>query len=487
MPNVQARVDEVLRAGGDAALHALVPIVYEELKRIARHHRRADEGSLCTTELVHETYLKLAGGNTNWHGRAHFFGAASQAMRQVLVDFARRRHAEKRGGGMEMVSLGENDMAVDIELDEILAIDAALDRLGGVDPRLRQIVELRFFAGISQAEIAEMLGVSERTIEREWLKARLLLVEALGHDGAKPFLESPPAAAAAALVREARAPVTSPVGQRIGTYRIVREIGRGGMSLVFLGERDDGQSTQHVAIKLLRPGYDSEIDLRRFGREREILAALKHPNIARLLDGGMTDAGAPFLVMEYVQGEPIDAYCESRQLSIAQRLELFRCVADATHFAHRNSIVHRDLKPSNILVTADGRVKLLDFGLAKLLEQPASDGKPAVRSLQGWMTPEYAAPEQIRHEPTTTLTDVYQLGAVLYQLVCGALPFGTRGRTGYALQRAILEEVPPPPSAQRRELSRDLDAIVLRAMHKEPEQRYASAEALNDAIASYLA
>jgi RNA polymerase sigma factor (TIGR02999 family) len=180
MTSTQARVDEVLRSGGDAVLHELVPIVYEELKRIARHHRRADEGSLCTTELVHETYLKLAGGNTNWHGRAHFFGAASQAMRQVLVDFARRRQADKRGGGVEMVSLGENDAAVDIELDEILAIDAALDRLDGVDPRLRHIVELRFFAGIPQAEIATMLGVSERTIERDWLKARLVLLEALG-------------------------------------------------------------------------------------------------------------------------------------------------------------------------------------------------------------------------------------------------------------------------------------------------------------------
>ena len=180
MTSTQARVDEVLRIGGDAALHALVPIVYEELKRIARHHRRADEGSLCTTELVHETYLKLAGGNTSWQGRAHFFGAASQAMRQVLVDFARRRQADKRGGGVEMVSLGENDAAVDIQLDEILAIDAALDRLDGVDPRLRHIVELRFFSGIPQSEIAQMLGVSERTIERDWLKARMVLLEALG-------------------------------------------------------------------------------------------------------------------------------------------------------------------------------------------------------------------------------------------------------------------------------------------------------------------
>ena len=313
-------------------------------------------------------------------------------------------------------------------------------------------------------------------------------VEALlaRHDGAKQFLESPPAAAAAAIVREARAEVPSVVDRRIGNYRILREIGSGGMSVVFLGERDDGHFTQQVAIKLLRPGYDSEIDVRRFRSERQILAALNHPNIARLFDGGMTEDGLPFLVMEYVQGESIDRYCESRQLSIEQRLELFRSVADATHYAHRNLVVHRDLKPSNIQVTADGQVKLLDFGLAKLLEQPNSDGTPAIRSLQGWMTPEYAAPEQIRNEPATTLTDVYQLGAVLYQLVCGALPFGTRARSGYALQRAILEAPPQPPSAHRRDVSRDIDAIVLKAMRKEPDQRYSSAKALNDDIASYL-
>jgi RNA polymerase sigma factor (TIGR02999 family) len=170
----------MLRNGGDGALHELVPIVYEELKRIARHHRRSDENTLSTTEIVHETYLKLAAGHSTWQGRAHFFGAASQAMRQVLVDFARRRQAEKRGGRAEMVSLGENDAAVDIELDEILSVDAALDRLNGVDPRLRNIVELRFFAGIPQADIAQMLGVSERTVERDWLKARMVLLEALG-------------------------------------------------------------------------------------------------------------------------------------------------------------------------------------------------------------------------------------------------------------------------------------------------------------------
>jgi RNA polymerase sigma factor (TIGR02999 family) len=183
MVSGQTRVDEVLRAGTPGALQALIPIVYEELKRIARHHRGASDATLSTTELVHEAYLKLAGGRNDWEGRAHFYGAATRAMRQVLVDFARRRGAEKRGGDAQLVSLGENDAAVDIQLDEILAIDSALERLDAVDKRLREIVELRFFAGLPQRDVAQMLGVSERTVERDWMKARLVLLDALQRDG----------------------------------------------------------------------------------------------------------------------------------------------------------------------------------------------------------------------------------------------------------------------------------------------------------------
>lgn len=163
-----------------SALRELMPLVYQQLKRIARAHRRSHEATLSTTELVHEAFLKLAGGKDQWDGKAHFFGAASHAMRQVLVDFARRRNAEKRGGDFQMVSLGQSEAAVEIELDEIIALDDALDRLDAVDSRLRQIVELRFFGGVPQEEIARMLGVSTRTVERDWVKARLVLLEALG-------------------------------------------------------------------------------------------------------------------------------------------------------------------------------------------------------------------------------------------------------------------------------------------------------------------
>jgi RNA polymerase sigma factor (TIGR02999 family) len=180
----RTRVDEILGSRDQSALHDLMPLVYEELKRIARFHRRSNPATLSTTELVHEAYLKLVGGRSDWDGRAHFFGAASRAVRQVLVDFARRRQAERRGAGFEIVSLGDDAAAVEIQLDEILTIDAALDRLDQVEPRLRQIVELRFFAGVSQADIARMLGVSERPVERDWLKARIVLLETIGAQGA---------------------------------------------------------------------------------------------------------------------------------------------------------------------------------------------------------------------------------------------------------------------------------------------------------------
>jgi len=246
---------------------------------------------------------------------------------------------------------------------------------------------------------------------------------------ARSFLETPPAATAAALISEARR-LDGPApheGRRIGAYRVVREIGRGGMSRVFLAERADGEFTQQVALKLLRPGLDSALDRHRFRAERQILASLNHPNIARLLDGGVTDDGQPYLVLELVDGTSIDKYCNERRLGVRPRLTLFVAIADAVQSAHRSLIVHRDLKPSNILVTNDGTVKLLDFGLAKLLE-PSYGPQVAPPTATGhrWMTPEYAAPEQIRGSAITTLTDVYQLGAVLYEVLAGRPPFGTR-------------------------------------------------------------
>jgi serine/threonine-protein kinase len=299
------------------------------------------------------------------------------------------------------------------------------------------------------------------------------------------FLRAPPVASVAALFSEYRAPTFE--GRRIGAYRVVRQIGHGGTSRVYLAERDDGQFAQRVALKVLRPGHDSEIDQGRFRAERQILASLSHPSIARLFDGGVTEEGLPYLVMELIEGEPIDVYCRSRAVPAESRIAMFMTVCDATQYAHRNLIVHRDLKPSNIMVTSDGQVKLLDFGLAKLLDAPGDHASGALTSRQ-WMTPEYAAPEQVRGVAATTLTDVYQLGAVLYELLTDRPPFGKRDSGAFDLARAILEEQPPLPSALVARAFRragDLDAIVLKALRKEPEQRYASVEALRDDILRY--
>lgn len=327
----------------------------------------------------------------------------------------------------------------------------------------------------------------ERCVDDPQLRTEVeRLLRHLG--SARGFLASPPAAAAASLVAETRATMGS-VGQRIGAYRVLRQIGEGGSAWVYLAERDDGQFRQRVALKLLRPGHDAEVEQDRFRAERQILASLNHPNIARLLDGGITDAGMPYLVMELVEGEPMDAWCASRGLTVHDRLRLFLTVCEATRYAHRNLVVHRDLKPSNILVTADGQVKLLDFGLAKLLDGRAADSSLATVTSRQWMTPAYAAPEQVRGETSTTLTDVYQLGVILFEMLAGVLPFGRRDGS-YDLARAILEQDPPVPSSvgrRDRGVRGDLDAIVLMALRKEPEHRYASVDALRDDIERSLA
>lgn len=279
------------------------------------------------------------------------------------------------------------------------------------------------------------------------------------------------------------------VGRRLGAYRLLEEIGRGGSGTVYLAERVDGEFDQRVAIKLLRRGLDTDDLLARFRAERQILASLNHPNIARLLDGGATDDGRPYLVMELVEGTPIDEYCKTARLTIDERLRLFVTVGRAVGYAHRNLIVHRDLKPSNILVTGDGTVKLLDFGIAKLLDDSAREhSTPHTRTGMRLLTPEYASPEQLLGGPITTAADIYQLGVLLCRLISGQRPYATGSRSQFELERAITEAPPRAPStlvdsdfaascrtdARRlaRRLRGDLDTIVLVALRKEPERRY---------------
>ena len=293
-------------------------------------------------------------------------------------------------------------------------------------------------------------------------------------NAAERFLSTPPSVLAARLVVEGHEAVSTDryVGRRIGAYRLVRQIGRGGMSRVFLAERADGEFAQQVAVKLLRPGFDSDVDVDRFRAERQILATLNHPNIARLFDGGVADDGLPFLVLEYVEGDPIDRYCIEHHLSTRARLELFLRAADAVEYAHGRSIVHRDLKPSNILVAHDGTVKLLDFGLARMLEEGITGEGPATRTGHRWMTPEYAAPEQVRGTAITVRTDVYQLGAMLYDLLSGRTPFAHHAGNLHDLEMAAIGQDPAPLGGEFRG---DIDAILLKSLSKEPERRYATA------------
>jgi serine/threonine-protein kinase len=303
------------------------------------------------------------------------------------------------------------------------------------------------------------------------------------------------------------------IGSVIGHYRVVGALGRGGMGQVLLAERADAQFRHKVAIKLVRNGLLSKQVQGRLRIERQILAALDHPNIARLLDGGTTDTGVPYIVMEYIDGIPIDRYCNERALSIRERLQLFRLVCSAVHYAHQNLIVHRDLKPSNILVTADGVPKLLDFGIAKLLDARQYSQTMAVTHFDArLLTPDHASPEQVRGDPITTASDTYVLGVLLYELLTGRKPLAVRSDRLSELERAICEDDPQPldyglrsserlprdfldevcaqrkttPARLRKELSGDLSNIVAMALRKEPDRRYPSVEQFSADVGRYL-
>ncbi|MEM7583359.1 MAG: serine/threonine-protein kinase [Acidobacteriota bacterium] len=332
-------------------------------------------------------------------------------------------------------------------------------------------------------------------------------------------LEEPVAGLTARLLTQS---ADAQVGRRIGSHKLVREIGRGGMGTVYLAVRDDGQYREEVAIKLIKRGMDTDAIVGRFVRERQILADLDHPNIARLLDGGVTDDGLPYFVMEYIVGQPIDRYCDDLCLSTGERLELFRTVCDAVHAAHRRLIVHCDLKPSNILVTAEGVTKLVDFGVARILDPDRDPLSPVWTAAGRLLTPGYASPEQVRGEALTTASDVYSLGVVLYELLSGRRPYRLGTSTRHELEQAVCEQEPTRPSlAVRRSvpetgaaeedsttrgatpevvsrcrgtvperlgrrLAGDLDNIVLMALRKEPERRYSSAQQLAEDLRRHL-
>ncbi len=306
-------------------------------------------------------------------------------------------------------------------------------------------------------------------------------------------------------------------GQTIGNYKLIKEIGRGGMGSVYLAEREDLKGRQ-VAIKIVRSELDSTELLRRFQTEREILAGLEHPNIAALYDSGTTDSGLPYFVMEYVEGEDIADYCDRKNVSLNDRITLFRKACAAVQYAHSRLIVHRDLKPSNILVTKDGEPKLLDFGIAKFTSNESTD-KPGTATALGMMTPSYASPEQLRGETVGTATDIYSLGVILFELLTGSLPYNITGKRIDEIVRAVCETEPERPSsvvsgsfgpnartakekpretnekashsrhsaaASSKMLRGDIDNILLKALRKEPERRYSTVEQFSDDLRRHV-
>jgi non-specific serine/threonine protein kinase/serine/threonine-protein kinase len=317
--------------------------------------------------------------------------------------------------------------------------------------------------------------------------------------------------AAGALIR---------AGTMLGPYRVLHEIGRGGMGAVYLAVRSDDAFRKRVAVKVLKRGMDSDAIVGRFRHERQILAGLEHPYIAGLIDGGTTENGLPYFVLEYVEGEPIDSYCDGRRLDTTARLELFRKVCAAVQYAHQNLIVHRDLKPANVLVTADGTPKLLDFGIAKLLDPEFPSAAAATVAGPQMMTPEYASPEQVRGEPVSTASDVYSLGVMLYELLTGCRPYRITSRTPAEIARVVCDSEPVRPSTAvtssarevvadaaggadvpsrtaapsstdgarlRRRLAGDLDNIILKALSKEPARRYASVDLFSEDLRRHMA
>jgi TolB-like protein/Tol biopolymer transport system component/Tfp pilus assembly protein PilF len=310
------------------------------------------------------------------------------------------------------------------------------------------------------------------------------------------------------------------IGRQIGAYRLAREIGRGGMGAVYMAERADGSFHQKVAVKLIKRGMDTDFILRRFRQERQILASLNHPFIARLLDGGTTTDGLPFFVMEFIEGKPLYRFCDQKKLPIVERLKLFRQICQAIDFAHQNKVIHRDIKPPNILITPNGTPKLLDFGIAKVLDPELSfDTIDPTATAMRLMTPEYASPEQVCGGQITPASDIYSLGVLLYELLTGHRPYSLQNRAPHEIARVICEEEPEPPSTGitrednllpagaseagtivdlcrlrgaanvedlRRELSGDIEKIVLKSLRKEPSERYQTAAEFAQDISNYL-
>ena len=366
--------------------------------------------------------------------------------------------------------------------------------------RLNKVRELFDEASNLSADERE-LYLNQKCVDDPALKKEILsLFKTV--ENTKDFLEEP-----LTIVEQNKNSFIDPyIGKQIGSYIIDGEAGVGGMGIVYTGKRNDKEFEQKVAIKILKHGISSEYLLKRFQIERQTLANLQHQNIARLLDGGKTEDGLPYLVMEFIDGIPITEYCNQNNLKITDRLKLFCEVCKAVQYAHQNLIIHRDLKPGNILVTKNGIPKLLDFGIAKLIDEDLVDTNESLTRTGVWhLTPEYASPEQIKGEKITTTSDVYSLGVLLYQILTGAQPYKITSSSPSAISKIITEERVQKPSERVKEtieanidakiflsdkisnqLKGDLDNIVSKAMHKDPLRRYVSVEQFSEDIRRHL-
>ncbi len=371
-------------------------------------------------------------------------------------------------------------------------------------------VEALFVATVELPEPRRSAYLAERCGDDPELRREVLELLAMDETGEGEVLNDVVQAEARAVVQGSEASLT---GRRIGPWLVQDQIGHGGMSTVYLAERADQQFRKQVAFKVLKRGMDTDEILHRFHNERQILASLDHPQIARLIDAGSTSEGLPYFVMDHVAGTHIDAYCDAQHLRLGERLALFRSVCEAVAYAHRNLVVHRDLKPSNILATDSGDIKLLDFGIAKLLnsELLGEGFEPTIGPMR-MMTPSYASPELVAGRAVTTASDVYSLGVLLYLLLSGLRPLDLTGNSTSEIERRLLEEQPEPPSVALkrcagdnpsqaaeaadcrgtdlkhlvRQLDGDLDTLVLKTLRKEPERRYASVEHLMDDLDRFV-
>ncbi len=545
-----------LERGDTSARDALWESVYEELRRMAGSmmQREQSNHTLQPTALVHEAYARLLGGAAvRQQSRAYFFGAAAQAMRRILIEHARRNSYGKGTGGetlgpLKNLAVGDGPMTP----ENVESLDRALDELKTHNPDVHDVVMLRFFAGLGVEETADALGISPRSVKRYWAYGRRGCT-----DGSRAMTTPEPAGDALTIFSDAielpeadrsafieracagdarladevrsllrtsdaiesetflapEAGASDPETDRIGPYRLLTVLGEGGMGVVYLAEQIE-PVRRRVALKRIKAGMDTREVINRFESERQALATLEHPGIARVLDGGVTDRGSPYFVMEYVGGPRITTYCDARRLGIEERLRVFVKICKAVEHAHANGIVHRDLKPSNILVgESDGEPapKIIDFGIAKAVHQPLTDH--TVQTLEGQLigTPEYMSPEQASGSlEIDGRTDVYALGMVLYELLAGVLPFDREGFRKLPLDqmhrviretpaarvsvRAASHSAPDETAACRamteRELSArlrgDLDWIIGRAIEKSPERRYPSPAAIASDIERHL-